>query len=74
MNLDTVKKLAGTRDLSGNDLALANSLESAMSSALSAADYERIETPILERADLFARKSGGEINSSLYSFTDRGGV
>lgn len=69
-----MKKLAGTRDLSGNDLALANSLESAMSSALSAADYERIETPVLERADLFARKSGGEINSSLYSFTDPGGV
>ena len=74
MNHDTVTKLTGTRDLSGDDLALAESLQSVMSSALSAAGYDRIETPVLERADLFVRKSGGEINSSLYSFTDPGGL
>ena len=74
MNLDTVKKLTGTRDIFGDDLALVNSLQSKMISMLSAAGYDRIETPVLERADLFVRKSGGEINSSLYSFTDPGGV
>jgi len=41
---------------------------------LSSAGYDRIETPVLERTDLFVRKSGGEINSSLYSFTDPGGI
>jgi ATP phosphoribosyltransferase regulatory subunit len=69
-----VKKLFGTHDLSGDDLVVAESLESAMSLVLSSAGYDRIETPILERADLFVRKSGGEINTSLYSFTDPGGV
>lgn len=74
MNLDTVTRLAGTRDLAGDELARAESLRSVMISALSTAGYDRIETPVLERADLFVRKSGGEINSSLYSFTDPGGV
>jgi len=69
-----VKKLTGTRDLSGDDLARSESLKSVMSSVLSAGGYDRIETPVLERAELFVRKSGGEINSSLYAFSDPGGV
>lgn len=35
--------------------------------------YSRIDTPLLEDTDLFLRKSGGELASRLYSFTDPGG-
>lgn len=35
--------------------------------------YDMIETPLLEETELFVRKSGGEITSSLYTFFDPGG-
>lgn len=35
--------------------------------------YRPIETPILEPTELFLRKSGGELASRMYSFTDPGG-
>ena len=33
-----------------------------------------LDTPLLERTDLFVRKSGGEIAESLYTFSDPGGI
>ena len=35
--------------------------------------YRSADTPILEKADLFLRKSGGAISSRLYLFNDPGG-
>ncbi len=32
--------------------------------------YRRLDTPVLEPTELFLRKSGGELASRLYSFTD----
>ncbi|MCH7844120.1 MAG: ATP phosphoribosyltransferase regulatory subunit [Chloroflexi bacterium] len=34
--------------------------------------YRQLETPVLEPTELFLRKSGGELASQLYSFTDAG--
>lgn len=34
--------------------------------------YRYLETPILESTELFLRKSGGELASRMYSFTDAG--
>ena len=34
--------------------------------------YRLLETPVLEPTELFLRKSGGELASQLYSFTDAG--
>ena len=39
---------------------------------LSSHGYRRLETPMLEPTELFLRKSGGELASQLYSFTDAG--
>tara|TARA_B100000315_G_scaffold196929_1_gene188222 strand:+ start:1621 stop:2967 length:1347 start_codon:yes stop_codon:yes gene_type:complete len=36
--------------------------------------YGCLETPILEATELFLRKSGGELASRIYSFTDAGGA
>ncbi|MBI4200044.1 MAG: histidine--tRNA ligase family protein [Chloroflexi bacterium] len=35
--------------------------------------YQPIDTPVLEETDLFLRKSGGELASKMYTFTDPGG-
>ena len=35
--------------------------------------YRRVDTPILEETDLLLRKSGGELASKMYTFTDPGG-
>ena len=36
--------------------------------------YRTLDTPMLEPTGLFLRKSGGEVASQLYSFSDPGGV
>ena len=74
MSLDLVNRLEGTRDLSGQELERAHALASSVSDVLSAAGYAPLETPVLERVELFVRKSGGDISGSLYDFTDPGGV
>ena len=43
------------------------------SPTLSEAGYEPIDTPLIEDAELFVRKSGGELASRLYTFSDPGG-
>lgn len=45
-----------------------------MTEILSRGDFKRLDTPVLEPTDLFVRKSGGEVSSSLYSFQDPGGM
>ncbi|MDP6420315.1 MAG: HisS family protein [SAR202 cluster bacterium] len=72
--MDTVGRLTGMRDWRGADLNRANSMRARIGAATSAAGYIPIETPVLEQVELFVRKSGGEISSSLYSFTDADGV
>ena len=44
-----------------------------MSVYLSGRGYQVIDTPLLEEAELFVRKSGGELSSRLYTFVDPGG-
>ena len=43
-----------------------------MSQLLGGYGYRLLETPVLEPTELFMRKSGGELASQLYSFTDAG--
>ena len=40
---------------------------------LASQGYQTIDTPLLEPTDLFLRKSGGELASRMYTFTDPGG-
>jgi len=35
--------------------------------------YRQVDTPVLEETDLLLRKSGGELASKMYTFTDPGG-
>lgn len=62
------------RDLAPEDAAGRRRVEKGVGRVLASGGFARLDTPLLERADLFIRKSGGEIAGSLYAFTDPGGV
>lgn len=62
------------RDLAPDDAAVRRRVEKGVGRVLASGGFARLDTPVLERSDLFIRKSGGEIAGSLYAFTDPGGV
>ena len=61
------------RDYAGDRFVRFAGLQNAALAHLSEAGYEPIDTPLLEGAELFVRKSGGELASRLYTFSDPGG-
>ncbi len=44
-----------------------------LASFLAGYGYRRVDVPVLEETELFLRKSGGELASRMYTFTDPGG-
>ena len=69
---DTVFRLQGMRDLSEESWRHKRGLQDRLRELLSGYGYRLLETPVLEPTELFLRKSGGELASQLYSFTDAG--
>ena len=63
----------GTRDFYPDQMALRNWLIDAWRRVSLRNGFEEIDGPVLEYLDLFRVKSGEEIVSQLFSFTDRGG-
>jgi histidyl-tRNA synthetase len=61
------------RDLTAEDLARVAEARARCRRHFDLRGYGEIETPLLEQTELFLRKSGGELASRLYSFTDPGG-
>lgn len=61
------------RDLTGRDWERLRRITEALEAFLAERGYSVIETPLLEETELFVRKSGGELTSRLYTFTDPGG-
>ncbi len=57
-----------TRDLLPEDTSLRRHLESSFVRTAESYGFEEIATPMFERADLFAARSGREIKSSLLTF------
>ncbi|MFH1140276.1 MAG: HisS family protein [Chloroflexota bacterium] len=45
----------------------------ALCSLMTSYGYRLVDTPLLEETDLLLRKSGGELASKMYTFTDPGG-
>ena len=62
------------RDLGPSEAEANFSASQRMTEVLNRAGFRRLDTPVLEPTDLFVRKSGGEVSSSLYSFQDPGGM
>ena len=65
-----VARLRGMSDLTGELLHRRSELQSRLTSLLSSYGYRSLDTPLLEPTELFLRKSGGELASQLFSFTD----
>ena len=58
------------RDLSQEAWLSKRELQDRLVELISGHGYHFLDTPILEPTDLFLRKSGGELASRMYSFTD----
>jgi len=71
-SIKTVSRLQGMHDLPEESWRIARELQNRLHQLLSGHGYRLLETPILEPTELFLRKSGGELASQLYSFTDAG--
>jgi len=69
---NAVSRLQGMNDLSEDACRKKLSLQERLYQLLSGYGYQQLETPVLESTELFMRKSGGELASQLYSFTDAG--
>ncbi len=68
-----VSRLPGMRDVSGNDHRRLRDASDRIARHLEGNGFDYVSTPLIERTELFVRKSGGELTSKLYSFTDPGG-
>ena len=67
-----VTRLRGMEDLSHEAWRRKRALQDCLIDLLGSRGYNCLETPILEPTELFMRKSGGQLASRLYSFTDPG--
>ena len=68
-----VARLRGMSDFSGAPLRRRDALQGRLTSLLDSYGYHPLDTPLLEPTELFLRKSGGELASQLFSFTDPSG-
>ena len=65
-----VTRLPGMFDLSQESWLRKRKIQDILTELLGSYGYVQLDTPILEPTELFLRKSGGELASRLYSFTD----
>lgn len=68
-----IKRVKGVRDWSGSDLARRQAVEETLRRHLAQHGFQSVDVPVFEQTELYLRKSGTEVASRLYSFTDQGG-
>ncbi len=68
-----ILSLPGMADVTGGSFRQSANIADALSAYFAERGYDPIDTPIVEDAELFVRKSGGELSGMLYSFDDPGG-
>ena len=73
INRREIPRVPGMRDATSRDHEASLRAAEALRTVFGNAGYSPIDTPMLEETELFVRKSGGELTSRLYSFTDPGG-
>ena len=74
METNRIARLRRMRDYDTQGFEVIHRISSGISMTLDARGFQPLDTPLLERTDLFVRKSGGAIAGSLYTFTDPGGI
>jgi histidyl-tRNA synthetase len=73
MGSSKILSLPGMIDMTGSAYQQSAEVAETLASYLASQDYEPIDTPIVEDAHLFIRKSGSELSGMLYTFDDPGG-
>ena len=76
MSAAKIKAPRGTYDVLGEQASARAALESRARAILESAGYERIETPVFESTELFARGVGASsdiVRKEMFSFQDAGG-
>ncbi len=68
-----VARLPGMADTGSGAIQRRDRLAQSLQQQYSLRGYERVDTPLLEATELFIRRSGGDLSSRLYSFTEPGG-
>ena len=68
-----ILSLPGMADVTGGSYERSAKIVDALAGYYVSRGYAPIDTPIVEDADLFVRKSGGELSGMLYTFDDPGG-
>lgn len=61
------------RDETPQELKRRTTVQDSLREHFSSHGYQAIDTPLLEPTELFLRKSGGELATRMYTFTDPGG-
>ncbi|MYB50152.1 MAG: histidine--tRNA ligase family protein [Dehalococcoidia bacterium] len=68
-----ILSLPGMADVTGGSFERSAKIVDALAGYYVSRGYTPIDTPIVEDAELFVRKSGGELSGMLYTFDDPGG-
>ena len=68
-----ILSLPGMADVTGGSYERSSKIVDALGAYYARRGYAPIDTPIVEDAELFVRKSGGELSGMLYTFDDPGG-
>ena len=71
--MQTPRRLKGMEDRGPESTGVLAWAGDVLRSFLVRYGYRRVDTPLLEDTDLLLRKSGGELASKMYTFTDPGG-
>ena len=67
------KGVRGTRDFYPEEMRVRNWLFEKFHEAARSHGFEEYDAPVLEKEELYTRKSGEEITQQLYNFEDKGG-
>ncbi|MEE2700740.1 MAG: ATP phosphoribosyltransferase regulatory subunit [Chloroflexota bacterium] len=71
--LHSPQRLKGMMDVSPEVVTFRHDVGETLQRFLARYGYREVEVPILEETELLLRKSGGELASKMYTFTDPGG-
>ena len=71
--MELIRRLMYMEDVSPNTWSKFKASEDALRNLFRLYNYQPIESPLLEPTELFVRKSGGELATQMYTFTEPGG-
>lgn len=72
--MNQVQRVPGTQDFIDQEHGQMSAAIDLISSLFAKNNYATIDTPVLEKTELFVRKSGGELTGRLYNFVDPRGI